>query len=259
MPRTRRNFGTKGLNHCIVRGIDKKDIFFDKQDRQKYLKELVKYKEKYNVKIGTYVLMQNHVHLLVQGEDKSISDFFHSLLISYSLYFNKKYDRVGHLFENRYKNKMIDDEIYLKNVVKYIHYNPEKAGICRFDKFEWSGYWQLLSDKTWLDKDIILLYYNDDSDEARKILIKEHLEGLNRYYEEYVEYEMVSGLTDEQVISIIKDKINDFVSSENKFVLKEKNINNNILKEILNIKGVSINQVNRITGINRRLLTKIKE
>ena len=87
MPRTKRNFGINGLNHCIVRGIDKRDIFFDKQDRQKFLKEVIKFKENYNVKIGTFTLMQNHVHLVLQGKDKSISEFFHSLLISYSIYF----------------------------------------------------------------------------------------------------------------------------------------------------------------------------
>lgn len=257
MARTKRNFGCIGLNHCIIRGIDKRDIFFDNQDRKKFLKGLKEFKEKYKISIGTYVLMQNHVHLLVKGEDKSISDFFHSLLISYSSYFNKKYDRVGHLFENRFKNKMINNELYLKNVVKYIHYNPEKAGICPFNIYKWSGYQELLSEKTWLDKEFIMLYYSDDIKEATKIFQNEHSSGLRRYYEDFVEYELVNNLSDEQVKRLIDYKMKETQNDKNDLLGKEKNCN--VLKEVLNIKGVSISQVNRVTGINRRLLTKIKD
>ena len=257
MARTKRNFGSIGLNHCIIRGIDKRDIFFDIQDRKKFLKGLKEYKEKYNICIGTYVLMQNHVHIVMQGENKDISDFFHSLLISYSSYFNKKYDRVGHLFENRYKNKMINNERYLKNVVKYIHYNPQKAGICKFNNYKWSGYQELLNQKTWLDKELIMLYYSDDIEEATKIFQNEHFNGLQRYYEDYVEYELVRNLSDEQVKRLIDDKMKEIQNKNDDLLGKEKN--KNILKEVLNIKGVSISQVNRVTGINRRLLTKIKD
>ena len=62
MPREKRNFGTSGLNHCIIRGINKSDVFFDEQDRYKFIKVLKEFKEKYKVEIGAYVLMQNHVH-----------------------------------------------------------------------------------------------------------------------------------------------------------------------------------------------------
>lgn len=257
MPRTKRILGDDGFNHCIIRGIDKGDIFFDNQDRKKFLKEVKKFKEKNDVKIGTYALMPNHVHFLMKGNGEYISSFFHSLLISYSSYFNKKYDRVGHLFENRYKNKVVDDDVYLKHLVKYIHYNPEKAGICRFYDYEWSGYKELLADETWLDKDLILMYYSDDISEAKKQLTAEHLVGLNKYYEDYVEYEMVHRLTDEQVKKIITEKMADSTYTIENLLSKQKN--NKILKEVLGIKGVSVNQVNRVTGINRRFLTKLKD
>lgn len=259
MPRTRRSFGTNGLNHCIIRGIDRGNIFYDTQDRKKFIKEMKKYKEKNNIKIGTYALMQNHVHFIIKGNDSNIPDFFKGILVSYSSYFNKKYERVGHLFENRYKNKIIDTEKYLKNVIKYIHYNPEKAGICRFDKYLWSGYNEILSEDSWLDKEVILMYYSDDDNEAKKLLKKEHLEGLKRYYEDYVEFEIVNKLSDEQVKQMIDNKIRSAFneSKDLKNIISSTN-EKRILKEVLDVKGVSISQINRITGINRRLLSKIK-
>ena len=84
MPRTRRSFGTNGLNHCIIRGIDRGNIFYDTQDRKKFIKEMKKYKEKNNIKIGTYALMQNHVHFIIKGNDSNIPDFSKGILVSYS-------------------------------------------------------------------------------------------------------------------------------------------------------------------------------
>ena len=257
MPRKRRNFGTNGLNHCIVRGIDKRDIFFDDQDRRKFLKGLKEFKLKYKVKLGTYTLMQNHVHLIIQGKNENISRFFQGILVSYSSYFNNKYDRVGHLFENRFKNKVIDSEDYLKNLVKYIHFNPEKAGICQAKRYKWSGYSELFKDETWLDSDIILSHYGESLEEARKILMEQHSSKLDKYYEDFAEYEMVYKLTDEQVKALIDKKMEQYPKKDNKSwdgIYK-----NSIINEILNTKGVTINQVSRITSINRILLKKIKD
>ena len=248
--------GNESLNHCIIRGIDKRDIFFDNQDRKKYLKVLIQSKEKYKIKVGTFSLMQNHVHLILKGNSEDVANFFHSMLISYSAYFNKKYERTGHLFENRYRNKIISDQAYLRNVVKYIHFNPEKAGICRATEYKWSGYQDFFKKDAWIDKDIILPFYGNDIDEALNNLKIQHNDGLDRYYEDYVEYEMVNGLTDEQVKIIIDDRCSKY--DKNDFRAWENIYKNIIIKEVLDLKGVSINQINRITGINRRELSKIK-
>ena len=257
MPRAARYLGEDMFNHCIIRGIDKHDIFFDDKDRIKFIKLLSQYKDKYDIKIGTYALMPNHVHLVVLGKDKNISKFFQSILISYSFYFNKKYERVGHLFENRYKNKVINTYSYMKNVVKYIHYNPEKAGISKFMDYKWSGYKEFFKKSTLIDKNMILLYYNEDVNQALKEFKQEHFQDINRYYEDFAEFEMVNRLTDEQVKIIIDNRIERI--SGKKHDIFDKTVKESIIKEVLKIKGVSVNQISRVTGINRRLLAKMKD
>lgn len=256
MPRSKRYFGAIGLNHCIIRGINKRDIFFDNQDRHKFIKTLKEGKKKHNIKIGTYALMQNHTHFLIQGENKNISDFFKSIEISYATYFNMKYDRVGHLFQNRFKNKAIEDIEYLKNVVKYIHFNPEKAGIAKATDYLWSSYNEFFKEDTWIDKDIVLNFYDNDIEKALKIFEEQHSSELHNYYENYSEYEIIDRLTDEQVKFLIEEK-NKKYSILNPNTLKE-DIEDKVIKDILKIKGVNINQVCRITGMSRRMVEKLK-
>ena len=256
MPRNKRNFGISGYNHCIVRGINKGDIFFDEQDRYKFIDVLKEYKQKSQVKIGSYTLMQNHVHLVTKCDYDNLSNFFHSVLISYSSYFNKKYERVGHLFENRFKNKPIETEEYLRSVIKYIHYNPEKAGICLAQNYKWSSYKEFFKKETWIDKDIILPFYGEEQEEALKAFSEQHNFKLEKYYENFVEYELVNKLTDEQVkdmIDIVKEK---FINKENS--VWNKADRDAFLVEMMNVKGVSINQLSRVMGINRKVLIRLK-
>lgn len=175
MPRAKRDFGTKEINHCILRGINKRDLFFDNQDRYKFLKCLKEFKLKYEIKVGAFCLMPNHVHLLMHGKHEKISEFFKSVEISYAAYFNKKYERVGHLFQNRFKNKIVHDEEYLRNVVKYIHFNPEKAYIDKATNYRWSSYKDFFKKETWLDKEMILEYYDNDKKKALKNFKVQHM------------------------------------------------------------------------------------
>ena len=256
MPRAKRNFGISGYNHCIIRGINKGDIFYDEQDRYKFINVLKEHKQKDEVKIGTYTLMQNHVHLITKCDYEKLPIFFHSVLISYSSYFNKKYERVGHLFENRYKNKPIETEEYLRNVVKYIHFNPEKAGICSVENYKWSSYKEFFKDETWIDKDIILPYYGAEIEDSLNNFKEQHSTKIENYYENFAEYELVNKLTDEQVkdmIDIAKDRLKKKDNS-----VWEKTCRDDFLKKMLDTKGVSLNQLSRVMGINRKVLNRIK-
>lgn len=109
--------------HIIIRGINKQDIFLDNQDLRKFRKEIKRVKEKYKFEIYAYAFMSNHIHLIIKDENENLELIMKSLTVSYSNYFNKKYERIGHLFENRFKSHAIEDESYLKNVVRYVHKN----------------------------------------------------------------------------------------------------------------------------------------
>ena len=124
--------------------INKQDIFFDNNDKAKLLKEISRTKEKYEYELYAYVLMPNHIHLLIKENTHSISEIMRSLLISYAEYINKKYDRIGYVFQNRFTSRPVENDIYFRNVVRYIHLNPQKAGISIYSQYKWSQLPRLL-------------------------------------------------------------------------------------------------------------------
>jgi putative transposase len=128
MARMARLKAEDAIFHIICKSISEVDLFKDDEDKKKYLSLIRKYKEIYNVKIYGYCLMDNHAHLLLDANGADISKVMHGVNFSYAMYFNKKYEREGHLFKDRFKSKIVDDEKYLKTVSLYIHNNPKDIG-----------------------------------------------------------------------------------------------------------------------------------
>lgn len=135
-----RKLSSTKVYHIILRGNNKQDIFLDEQDYKKFIIELRKTKEKYFYELYAYCIMTNHVHLVVFDRKDYISKIIQSLTISYSSYFSKKYDKTGHLFQNRFLSKEIETSEYLKRVCRYIHQNPAKAKIAKLDEYKWSSF-----------------------------------------------------------------------------------------------------------------------
>ena len=168
-----------GYYHVFNRGNRKQDIFLEKSDYLKYLEKLREYKKKYNISIICYCLMPNHFHLLLrQNSDIPIYKFMHALHTSYSIYFNQTHDKVGRMFQGRFKQKEINKDEYLSLVTSYIHFNPVKDGLTEeLDNYQWSSYLDYigLRDGTLCDKDLILS--NKTPEEYKKITeeIKEKL------------------------------------------------------------------------------------
>ena len=128
--------------HLYNRGNNKQNIFRGDADHRFYLKRLKEALEKHNFALICYCLMPNHVHLVVkQLSEDSPARFIASLHTSYSMVFNKKYELVGHLFQDRYKQKIIETDEYMKCLIAYIHLNPVAAGLCKLPKeYKWSSY-----------------------------------------------------------------------------------------------------------------------
>ena len=110
--------------HIIIRGVNKQDLFFDDSDKEKYKKIVKAAKEKFEIKVQLYVMMSNHVHIVIQDEKEKMSNFMHKICSTYAMYFNKKYERVGHLFQNRFKSIKVVEESHLLNLIKYIFQTP---------------------------------------------------------------------------------------------------------------------------------------
>ena len=140
MPRYARNQSITGYYHVVVRGIGKQILFEERADYEFYLSILRKYSREANILLHAYCLMENHVHLLVEDQENQLSLFMKKMGLVYSTYYNRKYDRTGHLFQNRFLSEPVEHEAYLWRVFRYILKNPEKAGICKAADYEWSSY-----------------------------------------------------------------------------------------------------------------------
>jgi putative transposase len=117
--------------HVITRGNQRQDIFTEVSDFQKYLSLLANYKKRYRFRIYAFVLMSNHVHLLLETKEIPLSKVLQGINQSYTMYFNKKYGTIGHLFQGRYKAILCDRDRYLLGLIKYIGHNPVRAQIAK--------------------------------------------------------------------------------------------------------------------------------
>ena len=129
------------LYHVVCRGVNEKNIFRHPCDYRKILKILKDAKEKYNFHLHSYSLMTNHFHLQIRVEDIPISKIMHYINTCYAMYFNRKYSRSGHLFQDRYYASLIDTESYFWAVSVYIDLNPVRAGLVRVpEDYQWGSY-----------------------------------------------------------------------------------------------------------------------
>jgi REP element-mobilizing transposase RayT len=127
--------------HVITRGNQRQKIFKDNKDYTRYLTILVDYKNRYKYLLYAYVLMNNHVHLLIQTQETPLSKILQGINQRYTIYFNKRYRTIGHLFQGRYKAILCDKDEYLLMLVKYIHLNPVRTGIVKkADEYKWSSH-----------------------------------------------------------------------------------------------------------------------
>ncbi|MBI2355123.1 MAG: transposase [Deltaproteobacteria bacterium] len=144
MPRAPR-LDTPGLlQHVIVRGIEKRDIFLDDDDRRSFVERLSSLLQDTHTDCLAWALLSNHLHLLLRPRVDPLQRVMRRLLTGHAVTFNLRHGRTGHLFQNRYKSIACDEDAYLLELVRYIHLNPIRAGIVssldELDRFPWSGH-----------------------------------------------------------------------------------------------------------------------
>lgn len=142
MPRFPRDYIKTNYFHVMIQGINKIYIFNNVEDIKYYIKIMYKLKEEHNIKIIAYCIMNNHAHLLIESQNiDNLSKYMQRLNTRYGKFYNKKYNRVGYVFRDRYKSEGIYDEKHLYNCIKYIYDNPVKAGICeKPENYPYSNY-----------------------------------------------------------------------------------------------------------------------
>jgi len=231
--------------HVIVRGVGRQIIFEDDMDYNYYLKLLVKKKDDMKITILAYCLMNNHVHLLIDDPECNVSVFMKKTGISYAYYFNKKYDRVGHLFQDRFGSENILDEAALLAVYRYILKNPEKSGIAMADKYRWNSYKELFDHKGITNPDILRELIGDR---------EKFLELMSEDGEEYIDVDKRKH-DDSWALEVIKETLSRYGIAVRELQGMNKHVRNEYLI-MLKSKGISVRQISRITGIERGVITR---
>jgi REP element-mobilizing transposase RayT len=173
MPRKARIDAPGALHHVIIRGIERRKIFRSDYDRNNFLNRLSVLVPATSIDCFAWAMLDNHVHLLLRTGDTPISTFMSRLLTGYAGWFNRKYKRHGQLFQNRYKSILCQEDLYLKELVRYIHLNPLRAGLAKdlaaLDGFPWCGHGVLMGkiEQPWQNTDYVYRLFSNRKKEAR--------------------------------------------------------------------------------------------
>lgn len=188
MPRHARLDVTGILQHVMVRGIERRNIFRNTRDRKDLIGRLSFLLPETETACYAWVLMPNHAHFLLKSGPLGIANFMGRLLTGYVVSFNKRHERTGQLFQNRYKSIVCDEETYFKELVRYIHLNPVRGGIVAtmedLDAFPYSGHGALVgaADTPWQDIHYVLRTFSSNNREKAQ-----------RSYRAYVETALLQG------------------------------------------------------------------
>lgn len=247
MPRQARRKSESGIYHVMLRGINQQQIFEDSEDCEKFLEILKDCKAVSEYKVFAYCLMGNHIHLLIKEDKEPIEQVMKRIATRFVYWYNIKYQRVGHLFQDRFKSEPVEDDAYFMAVIRYIHQNPVKAGLYKnVSDYKYSSYNDFFKDCDLIDKDFVLsiipieLFENFNSQSTNDKCLE-------------IEDKPIVRVTDEQAQKII------YKYSKCKSVAEFENLNIKQRDKCL-IKfrenGLSIRQISRLTGVSFGIVRK---
>lgn len=174
MPRKSRIDAPTAIHHVIIRGIEQRDIFLDDQDYTYFLDRLEPILAETSTVCYAWALLPNHVHLLLRTGAVPLSTVMRRLLTGYAVYFNRRCGRSGHLFQNRYKSILCEEEPYFLELVRYIHLNPLRAGLVStmdaLEAYPWCGHGAVVGrvNPLWQDTQHVLSFFADTERPARR-------------------------------------------------------------------------------------------
>ncbi len=232
--------------HVMSRGVAQGEIFLFDGDYHRFLEYLEKVVEKFGVEIFAFILMGNHYHLLLRTKEANLSKAIQWLQTSYSVYYNRRHNRIGHLFQGRYKSILVGEENYWQNLSFYIHLNPIRAGIVeKLDDYRWSSYHDYVRIKKvhkWVLRKEVLKGLGESEEESlikyRELIMEKS--GQEKKILEEIRYGLVLG-SDKFVNWVEKKFINrEVINSE--LPQQRKLSENEITKRVLDavIKGFGI-------------------
>ena len=248
MPRAARVRARSGIYHVMLRGINKQNIFEEDEDYEKMIDLLRRSRDISGADIYGYCLMSNHVHLLLGEGKEPIETTMKRLGSKYAVWFNTKYRRVGHLFQDRFKSEAVEDDGYFVTVLRYIHFNPVKAGLVKAPgDYAYSSYSCYFGDSDLASTEKTFAFISKDA------LMEYHAAGCNDTCMDIRE-SALPRLTEEQAAALMRRLTKCDSSAEFQALTREKKD-----KLIAKMKsgGLSIRQISRLTGETYYLIQKI--
>ena len=249
MPR-RPRIEIAGYYHIINRGVDKMKIFRNADDYEYFEELMCFYMKSYGITLHNYCLMSNHYHLLIETKTENLSKFMRQLNMNYAIYFNKKYKRVGHLWQGRFKSWYVTDEAYLYTLMLYIEQNPIKAKMVKsLEAYPYSSYHYFLAQKIPECLQNAWIVQNHRSDvEAIKIMLNSDID-----YGVLQELKTASSLVEapnidkKPKIGVLKRmfKESDDVAKRNKKIVKayEKGYSQHLIAKVLELNQATVQRI----------------
>jgi putative transposase len=174
MPRKARLDAPGTLHHVIIRGIEKRRIVDDQKDRNNFVSRMGNIASKTDTMIYAWALMPNHAHILLRSSNTGLPNYMRRLLTGYAVGYNLRHKRHGHLFQNRYKSIICEEDVYFRELVRYIHLNPLRGRMVKtygeLERYAWCGH-GVVMDKfkhEWQDRDYVLSWFGKREGEAKK-------------------------------------------------------------------------------------------
>ena len=263
MPRQARKLSGTGVYHVMLRGINRQDIFEDDEDYRQMVTCLRSLTERYDENghllqplctFYAYCLMSNHIHLLLREREDTVSEVVKKLGITYAYYFNKKYGRSGHLFQDRFRSEPVDNIDYFVVLLRYIHQNPVKSAIVETaEAYPWSSW------NEYLGKDILGIPLCAVPSVLARIDRCNLTEWVNTPVDDYkdildIDTEERQSLSDDDIRTVL---LNTYGIANPLMVQSlEKLRRNYVLKSVKDI-GAGIRQLARLTGVSFGVIQKL--
>ena len=247
MGRQARKRSETGIHHVLLRGIDKRDIFLEDEDRQTFIQHLAQSREKGKFELYAYCLMDNHVHLLIK-EGEEIGASIKRIAVGYAGWHNKKYERTGHLFQNRFRSEPVETEAYLLTVLRYIHQNPVKAGmVTNSGEYPWSTYNHYINyyqnQPTLIDAELIKAYLQTEAEFIEYMITTND--------DECLEANPTKKYNNETFKKVIQKKYN--IDNLNGLPIRERN---EIIDKIYREQDISIRQLSNVLGLSKAMVER---
>ena len=231
----------------MLRGINRQQIFEDREDYEKFLQILKDCKAISGFKLYAYCLMGDHIHLLIHEVSEPIEQIMKRITIRFVYWYNVKYQRVGHLFQDRFKSEPVEEDSYFLTAIRYIHQNPIKAKICKqIAAYAYSSYAEFFKDSDLIDSELVF-----------DMIPKENFEEFNNQtsFDKCLDIEdkSIFRVTDEQAQKIIEK--HSKCKNVAEFQKLEIKVRNKFLKKFKE-NGLSIRQISRLTGVSTNIIRK---